>query len=102
MSSINTITHVSSFVISSGVSTLSKETIQRLLALGIDPTTVTSETQARFLIEQAEAAKKRENNDSEEQEGGKQQEKYKAELIQQNMFDKMDMISVSNRLILGL
>lgn len=102
MTSINSISHIPSFVMSSGGSTLSKETIQRLLALGIDPTTVTSEAQARYLIEQAEAAKKKENNDPDEQEGGKQQEKHKAELIQQNIYNTMDMISTSNKLILGL
>lgn len=101
MSSINSISqHIPTFVMTSDSGrVLSETTIQRLLALGIDPTTVTTETEAQILIAQAEAAKNQEN--PEQKEGGKQQEERKAEL-QQNIFNKMDMISVSNKLILGL
>ncbi len=101
MSSIKSISNLQLFVMTSNDCLLKKSTIERLIALGIDPTSVTSEAQAQYLIEQAEAAKRKENNDFEEQ-GGQQQENHKAELIQQNMFDTMNMISVSNRLILGL
>lgn len=105
MSSISSIaSNTQSYAISAGVSqqaTLKEETIQKLLALGIDPTSVTSESQAQTLIAQAEAAKNKQNN-PEQEEGGNQQEKHKAELLQQNIFNTMDMISLSNKLILGL
>lgn len=101
MSSISSISHISSFMMTSNDGPLKQSTIERLIALGIDPTTVTTEAQAQSLIAQAEAAKNQ-NNNPEQEEGGKQQEKHKAELIQQNLFNNMDMISVSNRLILGL
>ncbi len=101
MSSINSICHIPTFVMTSNDGHLKQSTIERLLALGIDPTTVTTETQAQNLIAQAEAAKNQ-NNNPEQEEGGKQQEKHKAELLQQNIFNTMDMISTSNKLILGL
>lgn len=98
MSSISSLNQVHSLVMTSGnPRKLSETTIQRLLALGIDPATVQSETEAQILIAQAEAAGKQDNTEN----GGKQQEKRKAEL-QQNIFNTMDMISVSNKLILGL
>lgn len=81
-------------------SNLSKATIKRLLELGIDPTTVTSEAKAQYLIEQAEAAKK--TIVKSEDEGDEPKKKFKAEQIQQNIYNNMDMISVSNKLILGL
>lgn len=100
MSSISSINLIStSIAASSNGKHLSETTIMRLLALGIDPTTVTSETQAQILIAQAEAAKNQNNN---QEQGGHQQEKHKAELTQQNIYNTMDMISLSNKLILGL
>lgn len=102
MSSISSIHHIPSFVMATDTGRpLSQATIDRLLALGIDPTTVQTEAQAQILIAQAEAAKNQ-NNNPEQEEGGKQQEKHKAELIQQNIYNTMDMISVSNKIILGL
>lgn len=101
MPSINSIPHIPTFMMTSNDGPLKQSTIERLLALGIDPTTVTTEAQAQNLIAQAEAAKN-ENNNPEQEEGGKQQEKHKAELIQQNIYNTMDMISTSNKLILGL
>ncbi len=105
MSSISSIASSQSYGIIAGASqqcnALREETIQKLLALGIDPSTVTSEAQAQLLIAQAEAAKNKQNN-PEQEEGGNQQEKQKAELLQQNIFNTMDMISLSNKLILGL
>lgn len=105
MSSISSIASTQTYSITAGASqqcsVLKEETIQKLLALGIDPSTVTSESQAQLLIAQTEAAKNKENN-PEQEEGGNQQEKHKAELLQQNIFNTMDMISLSNKLILGL
>ncbi len=102
MSSISSIPHIPSFVMTTDSGrVLSQTTIERLLALGIDPSTVQTESQAQVLIAQAEAAKNQ-NNNPEQEEGGKQQEKHKAELIQQNIYNTMDMISTSNKLILGL
>lgn len=101
MSSINSIPHIPIAMASSSGSTLKQSTIDRLLALGIDPATVTTEAQAQNLIAQAEAAKNQ-NNNPEQEEGGKQQEKHKAELLQQNIYNTMDMISINNKLILGL
>ena len=99
MSSINLISsHIPSFVMTTDSGrVLSETTIQRLLALGIDPTTITTETEAQIKIAQAEAARNQENS----QDGGKNQEKQKEEL-QQNIFNTMDMMSISNKLILGL
>lgn len=99
MSSITSLHQIPSFITVSGSGkVLSEATIMRLLALGIDPSTVTSESQAQILIAQAEAASKQ----SDSQHGGKQQEeKHKSEL-QQNIFNAMDMVSLSNKLILGL
>lgn len=140
---------------------LSTTTKMRLEALGIDPSSVTSEAQAQILIAQAEAAQSQ--NNSGQQQGGnsseqellseakslaqsvgvsvstqdsaediivkiseklevmakdptqsKQVEGYQAQLeslaqradvivnTQQNIFNTMDMISLSNKLILGL
>lgn len=101
MSSITSISHIPTFVMTSNDGPLKQSTIDRLLALGIDPATVTTEAQAQALIAQAEAAKNQ-NNNPEQEEGGKQQEKHKAELIQQNIFNTMDMVSINNKLILGL
>lgn len=102
MSSISSIHTIPSFMMATDTGrTLSQATIDRLLALGIDPNSVQTEAQAQILIAQAEAAKNQ-NNNPEQEKGGKQQEKHKAELIQQNIYNTMDMISLSNKLILGL
>ena len=137
--------------------TLSRTTILRLEALGIDPTQITSESQAQIIIAQVEAAK---NNNNTGQHGGQQQllldaktlaqevgtsissqdslesilrkisddlnimgkdptktelaKKYQSELkdlaqranitvnIEEKVFNTMNMISVSNKIILGL
>lgn len=57
---INTINSFNGYV-SSGMALISEETRRKLIALGIDPANVTSEAQARTLIEQAENARKAEN-----------------------------------------
>lgn len=143
---------------------LSSTTKLKLEALGIDPSTVTTEAQAQTLIAQAEAAKQQ-NNAGQQQQGGNSSEQellseaknlatevgvtvssndslddivdniskeiqvmlnsgdqskissaqsYQAQLasisgraeaiqsIQQNIFNAMDMISVSNKYALGL
>lgn len=143
---------------------LSSTTKLKLEALGIDPSTVTTETQAQTLIAQAEAAKQQ-NNAGQQQQGGNSSEQellseaknlatevgvtvssndslddivdniskeiqvmlnsgdqskissaqsYQAQLAsisgraeaiqstQQNIFNAMDMISVSNKYALGL
>ena len=143
---------------------LSTLTKQKLEALGIDPTSVTSEAQAQTLIAQAEAAKQQ-NSSGQQQQGGNSSEQqllseaknlatevgvtvssndslddivdniskeiqvmlnsgdqskissaqsYQAQLAsisgraeaiqstQQNIFNAMDMISVSNKYALGL
>ncbi len=163
MTSINTICNKQSIAVSvyKGEE-LSITTKMRLEALGIDPSTVTSQAQAEILIAQAEAAQKQ-NNSGHQQGGGnsshqeliseakelafetganisgndtldemlekiaeklntlakdpskaQQVQSYQSRLInlankadvtvhiQQNIFDTMDMISVSNKLILGL
>lgn len=65
--SINSITAFGSYQAASGCQ-LSEETKQKLKALGIDPTTVTSEAQAKLLIanamQQKQAVNKTENTDS--------------------------------------
>ena len=143
---------------------LSSSTTLKLEALGIDPSTITSEAQAQTLIAQAEAAK-HQNNAGQQQQGGNSSEQelltesknlatkvgvtvsskdslddiidniskkiqvmlnsedkskistaqgYQTQLAnisgraetiqstQQNIFNAMDMISISNKFILGL
>ena len=163
-SSISSIGSVQSAAVSTyKCEELSTSTKQRLEALGIDPSTVTSEAQAQILIAQAEAAKQQ--NNSGQQQGGNSSERellseaknlastvgvtvssndtledivdniskelqvmlnsndkskisaaqgYQTQLasisaradsiqnIQQNIFNAMDMISVSNKYALGL
>lgn len=103
MTSINTIANSQLYEIIAGATlqctTLKEETIQKLLALGIDPSLVT--THSQILIAQMEAAKNKQNN-PEQEEGGNRQEKHNTKLLQQNIFNAMDMISLSNKLILGL
>lgn len=160
MSSINSLQ--SSIIISFHKSDeLSTTTKMRLEALGIDPSTVSSEAQAQILIAQAEAAP-RQNNSGHQQGGNSSQHQlifeakelaskvgatvsdqdkledmldkiserinvmamnpstvqkaqgYQKELAdlaqranvivitQQNIFNTMDMISISNKLLLGL
>ncbi len=142
---------------------LSSSTKMKLEALGIDPSTVTSEAQAQQLIAQAEATKHQQNFQEQQQQGGNTSEQqllseakelaakvgvtvstddtldditgniadriqammddpskvnmaqeYQAQLAnisdkadsisitQQNIFNAMDMISVSNKYALGL
>lgn len=140
---------------------LSISTKMRLESLGIDPSSVSSETQAQILIAQAEAAQSQNNSGRQQGENSskeqlkyeaknlaqkvgvyvsdkdtledmlekisetlnslaqnptitKQVQQYQTELkdiaqrasiainIQKNIFDRMEMVSLSNRLILGL
>ena len=99
MSSISSINNYSQIISVQQCNQLSTTTKMRLEALGIDPSTVTSEAQALTLIAQVEAAKNQ--NNSGKQGGNSQQHKSDAN-TQQNIFNTMDMISVSNKLILGL
>lgn len=160
MSSISSINQAISITAYKG-DELSTTIKMRLEALGIDPSSVTSESQAQILIAQAEAA--RNQNNSRQQQGGNSSQQqliseakalaqkvgtnvssqdslidiidnisetlqtmgkdpakaklvgqYQSELTelaqkadvtintQQNIFNTMDMISVSNKLILGL
>jgi len=163
MSSINSISNQTALAYSVSCNKseeLSTTTKMKLEALGIDPSSVTSEAQAQVLITQAEAAQK-ESNSGKEGGNSSQQEliseaktlaaevgaavsnqdslenilnkisdkigtmgkdpsnaqrvqKFQSELTslaqradviistQQNIFNTMDMISVSNKLILGL
>lgn len=101
MSSINSLTNMQSMAITAYKhDELSTSTKQKLEALGIDPTTVTSEAQAQTLIAQAEAARKQ--NNSGHQQGGNSSQHQSDANTQQNIFNTMDMISLSNKLILGL
>ena len=165
MSSIESCGHIQSLALSTyGQGDILKPSTRlRLEALGIDPSTVTSETQAQILIAQAEAAKNHENSDQQNNRGGNssQQElisktkklaseigvnifkkdslekmiekvshelnlleknrlskekvqNYHKELssltqeakmlsdTQQNIFNEMNMVSISNRYLLGL
>lgn len=71
MSSINSISHIPLFTVTSGNGQgLSETTIMRLLALGIDPETVEAETQAQVLIAQAEAAKNSSEQQQKQEHGG--------------------------------
>ncbi len=105
MTSINTIANSQLYEIIAGATlqctTLKEETIQKLLALSIDPSIVTTHSHSQILIAQMEAAKNKQNN-PEQEEGGNRQEKHNTKLLQQNIFNAMDMISLSNKLILGL
>ncbi len=160
MSSINSLNYIQSIAISTHKE-LSTTTKMRLEALGIDPATVQSETQAQILIAQAEAAQKQNNSGHQQGGNSSQQElmseaktlaqkvgaavssqdkleditdkisekiqvmandpsqqkravKYQEELTlivqkaniitetQNNIFNTLNMISVSNKLILGL
>ncbi len=163
MTSISSISSAQSAAISTYKSDeLSSTTKQKLEELGIDPSTVTSETQAQVLIAQAEAARQQQNgsqgggNSSEQElmseaknlasevgvtvsstdtlddiidnitaqiqvmmESGNQSkialaQGYQTQLAsisdrvtsvqitQQNIFNAMDMVSVSNKYALGL
>lgn len=67
MTSISSISNISSsYITQSQSSTLSEETKSKLLALGIDPSTVSSETEAQSIIAQAEASEQM-NEQSNEQ-----------------------------------
>ncbi len=57
--SVNSIGYVNSYNFLC-TSTLSEETRRKLIALGIDPSMVTSEAQAKILIEQLENLRKQE------------------------------------------
>lgn len=100
MTSINSV-HSSIIISYHKGEALSLSTKMRLEALGIDPTTVSSEAEAQILIAQAEAAQNQ-NNSGHEQQGGNSQKQKSDTDIQQNIFNSMDMISLSNKLILGL
>lgn len=166
MSSISSISHSQAAAVSTYKSDeLSASTKQQLEALGIDPSTVTSEAQAQILIAQAQAARHQNNSGYQEKQGGNSSEQelmseakelastvgvtvsstdtlddiidnisveiqkmlnsgdkskieaaqgYQTQLssisdradsiqsIQQNIFNTMDMISVSNKYALGL
>ena len=82
---------------------LSHTTKMRLEALGIEPANVSSESQAQILIAQAEAAPKQ-NNSREQDDNSKRRELIReAEILaEKNIFNEMNMVSISNRLILGL
>ena len=165
MSSISSISSSQSMALSAyKIEELSTSTKMKLEALGIDPSSVTSEAQAQQLIAQAEATKHQQNSEQQQQ-GGKSSEQeliseakelaskvgatvstndtldditgniaeeiqammdtgdpskikaaqqYQSELAaisdeanaitntQQNIFNAMDMISVSNKYALGL
>lgn len=85
---------------------LSITTRQKLESLGIDPSTITSEVQAQILIERAEAAK--EQNSEPNPEKHKQNTSktglnpVDSQAVQENIFNAMDMISISNKFALGL
>lgn len=75
MTSISSVSNMQTAVISSykTETELSSSTKLKLEALGIDPSTVTSEAQAQTLIAQAEAAK-HQNNAGQQQQGGNSSE----------------------------
>lgn len=166
MSSISSISSTQSMAVSTYKSDeLSTSTKMKLEALGIDPSSVTSEAQAQQLIAQAEATKHQNNSGQQQEKGGntseqaliseakelaakvgvsvstddtldditsniadqiqvmmdsgdpskvKTAQKYQSELAaisdqadsisstQQNIFNAMNMISVSNKYALGL
>lgn len=66
MPSINSITNLMSGSASTNKAGLSQKTIQKLLELGIDINSVSSETEAKRLIAQEEAKRSAENNDKNE------------------------------------
>ncbi len=165
MSSISSIGNAQSMALSSyKIDELSTSTKMKLEALGIDPSSVTSEAQAQQLIKQAEATKHQQNSQQQQQGGNsseqqliseakelaakvgvtvstddtldditgniadkiqammdtgdpskiKTAQEYQTQLArisdeadsitntQQNIFNAMDMISVSNKYALGL
>ncbi len=166
MSSISSISNTQAMAVSAyQKDELSSSTKMKLEALGIDPSSVTSEAQAQQLIAQAEATKNQQNSQQQQQQGGnsseqaliseakelaskvgvtvsstdtldditgniadsiqammdsndptkvKMAQEYQAQLAsisdqadsisntQQNIFNAMDMISVSNKYALGL
>ena len=72
MTSISSIGSAAASLSTHKIEELSSSTKQKLEALGIDPTTVTSEAQAQSLIAQAEATKHQQN--SGQQQGGNSSE----------------------------
>ena len=72
MTSISSIGSAAASLAKHKIEALSSSTKQKLEALGIDPTTVTSEAQAQSLIAQAEATKHQQN--SGQQQGGNSSE----------------------------
>lgn len=98
MSSVNFVNIQSSAISGCKCDELSNLTKLRLEILGIDSSTVKTESQAQLIIAQLEGALKK-NLDNEQ--GGTRQELI-SENTQQNIFNEMNMISISNRLILGL
>ncbi len=72
MTSISSIGSAAASLSTNKIEELSSSTKQKLEALGIDPTTVTSEAQAQSLIAQAEATKHQQN--SGQQQGGNSSE----------------------------
>lgn len=86
---------------SSGMALISEETRRRLIALGIDPAIVTSESHARTLIERAEKAQKIENSQNNLQNNTNittQENNIKIETL----YLTMDYNAVMNKMLLGL
>lgn len=102
--SVNNITNIGGFFICTG-SGLKEETKRKLIALGIDPSTVTSEAEAQRIIENAEQLKKIQKIDNESLSKNKctDEEQLKRTAENENsIYNMLNMTANVNKFILGL
>ena len=86
-----------------GNSLISEETRRKLIALGIDPATVTSEAQAKILIQNVQKARKMEaENLSSSEIDTKEQNSEVVKINENFILQSMNFEANINKIILGL
>lgn len=101
---INNVSNVSGFLVSTGNS-LTEETRRKLLALGIDPTTVCSEAEALILIRKFEnkiAVQQTTNESNSKNTCTAEQDLQEKERVEANIYNMLNMTANVNKYILGL
>lgn len=101
--SINSIGNVSAFIVIPDK--LSEQTKRKLIALGIDPSTVSSESEALQLIESIERKKEVQNVDNESNSKStvtEEEEVHTKKRNEEAIFSMFNMTANVNRFMLGL
>lgn len=98
---INVNSYVGSYF-GAGQALISEETRRRLLALGIDPATVTSEIQAKNLIAKIEKSKKIEQTQIEPKQNLPETEPKTEQELEKAVLMRMNYNANINKMILGL